>query len=157
MARRIFLSYQHRDEGRAKGFDLLRRSPSLDVQYSVRHQMQRIDSSDDAYIGSRIKSQMKGTSVTAVLIGRNTASSDWVRKEIEWSLAKDPANGVLGIVIESGAKIPAGLKEAGADIIDWTEPSDVHRFEKAIEQSALRARRGPAIAASAGSGSTCGR
>lgn len=157
MARKVFLSYQHRDEGRARGFDLLRRAPNLDVNYSVRHQMQRVNSSDPGYIGERIRSQMKGTSVTVVLIGAATASSDWVNKEIAWSSSKEPANGLLGIVIDPGAAIPPALLEAGAEIIDWTAPSDVHEFEHAIERAALAAARAPAILASAGSGSSCAR
>lgn len=157
MARRVFLSYQHRDEGRARGFDLLRRAPNLDLKYSVRHQMQRVNSDDPGYVGERIRSQIKGTSVTVVLIGADTASSDWVRKEVDWSLGKEQANGLLGIVIDPGAPIPPSLIDAGAELIDWTEPSDIHEFEHAIERAALAAARGPAISASAGSGSTCGR
>jgi len=100
---------------------------------------------------------MKGTSVTVVLIGADTAASDWVSKEIAWSSSKDPANGLLGIVIDPGATIPPAMLDAGAEVIDWTEPSDIHEFEGAIERAALAAARGPAIATSAGSGSTCGR
>jgi hypothetical protein len=157
MSRRVFLSYQHRDHGRARGFNLLRHAPNLNLEYSVRHLLQPVDSTADPYIGSRIRAQMKGTSVTVVLIGRNTAASDWVAKEIEWSLGKEPRNGLLGIVIDPGAEIPAALHDSGAEIIDWTKPSDIQHFEAAIERAALGASRGPAIAASPGSGSTCGR
>lgn len=157
MARRVFLSYQHRDEGRAKGFDLLRRSPNLDVNYSVRHQMQRVNSSNPGYVGERIRSQIKGTSVTVVLIGSATAESDWVAKEIEWSLSKQPPNGLLGIVIDPNAPVPPGLVEAGAELIDWTKAGDYKDFEAAIEAAALAASRAGAIAASVGNGSTCGR
>lgn len=157
MARRVFLSYQHRNEGRARGFDLLRHAPHVDVHYSVRHQMQRVNSDNPAYVGERIRGQIKGSSVTVVLIGAATAASDWVAKEIQWSLDKQPANGLLGIVIDPGSEIPAALRDAGAEIIDWTEPSDVQQFEAAIERAALTAARAPAISASVGSGSSCGR
>lgn len=157
MARRVFLSYQHRDQGRAAGFDLLRRAPNVKVEYSVRHLLQPVKSTDDAYIGSRIRAQMKGTSVTVVLIGKDTASSSWVEKEINWSTSKEPANGLLGIVIDRGAVVPPSLRDSGAEIIDWTQPSDVQQFELAIERAALAAHRGPAISLSAGAGSSCGR
>jgi hypothetical protein len=157
MARRVFLSYQHRDHGRAQGFNLLRHAPNLNLEYSVRHLLKPVDSTNDPYISSKIRAQMKGTSVTVVLIGRNTAASDWVAKEIEWSLDKEPRNGLLGIVIDAGAEIPSALHDCGAEVIDWTQPSDVQQFEAAIERAALGASRGPAIAASSGGGSSCGR
>jgi len=159
MVRRVFLSYQHRNHGRAKGFNLLRHAPNLNLEYSVRHLLKPVDSSRDVYVGSEIRKQMKGTSVTVVLIGKGTAASDWVRKEIEWSLAKQPANGLLGIVIEPGATIPSLLEGCGAELIDWTKPADVAEFEDAIERAALHAGRGELIAAAAGSSASgsCGR
>lgn len=157
MSRRVFLSYQHRDQDRARGFNLLRHAPNLKLEYSVRHLLKPVDSTADPYIGSKIREQMKGTSVTVVLIGKDTATSDWVSKEIEWSLAKEPRNGLLGIVIDPGAQIPASLQDSGAEIIDWNQPSDIQQFEAALERAALSASRGPAIAASPGSSSTCGR
>jgi hypothetical protein len=158
MARRVFLSYQHRDHGRAKGFNLLRHARNLNLEYSVRHLLRPVDSTRDVYVGSQIREQMKGTSVTVVLIGRETASSDWVGKEIAWSLEKQPANGLVGIAIEPGATVPAALRAYGAEIIDWTKPADVGGFEAAIERAALRAGRGERIAAGAGQNAGgCGR
>jgi hypothetical protein len=119
--------------------------------------MQRVNSNNPGYVGERIRSQIKGTSVTVVLIGAATAASAWVNKEIAWSLSKEPANGLLGIVIDPRATIPPALLAAGAEVIDWTKPNDVQEFEQAIERAALAAARGPAISASTGSGSTCGR
>lgn len=123
----------------------------------MRHLLAPVDSTNEAYIGSRVRGQMKGTSVTVVLIGSNTAASDWCAKEIGWSLSKSPPNGLVGIRIDPDAKIPAALRDYGAEIIDWTVPSDVAQFEDAIERAALRASRGAAIATSPAGGSDCGR
>lgn len=46
-----------------------------------------------------INEQLKGTSVTIVLIGEETASREWVKFEIENSLKKE--NGLLGIYIHN--------------------------------------------------------
>src|ERR1700728_385818 len=119
MSRRVFLCYQHRDHDRAQGFNLMRYAPNMNLEYSVRHLLTPVVSINDAYVGAKIREQMKGTSVTVVLIGRDTASSDWCAKEVQWSLAKDPPNGVLGILIDPGAEIPAALPEYGAEVIDW--------------------------------------
>ncbi len=53
---------------------------------------------DDAIRGW-INEQLKGTSVTVVLIGADTASSRWVRYEIAQSI--DRKNGLLGIYIHN--------------------------------------------------------
>lgn len=48
-------------------------------------------------IARHLRERMKGTSVTAVLIGRETALRPWVRWEIEQSLANK--NGLIGVYI----------------------------------------------------------
>jgi hypothetical protein len=159
MPRRVFLSYQHRDHGRAKGFDLMHRSPHVEAAASVRHLLSPVDSKDPANIGRKIREQLKFTSVTTVLVGRDTHKSDWVRKEIEWSLAKDQPNGLLAIRIDPDARLPQALVDYGAEVLDWTRPSTIEAFEAAIERAAHRAGRGSAIASSAtaSASSSCGR
>jgi hypothetical protein len=149
MPRRVFLSYQHRDHGRAKGFDLMGRSPHVEIASSVRHLLNPVASQDPEYVGRKIREQQKFTSVTVVLVGKDTHKSDWVAKEIDWSLSKDPPNGLLAIRIDPDASLPQGLVDYSAEVLDWTRPSTIETFEAAIERAALRAGRGPAIAASA--------
>lgn len=158
MRRRVFMSFQHRDLARARGFDLMQRAPNVTAEFSVRHMLTPAASTDPDYIGKQIRQQMKYTSVTVVLIGRDTHASDWVAREVQWSLAKDPPNGLLGIRIDPLAPVPAGLQDCGAEIIDWTQPSTIDVFQAAIERAALRAGRAAAIASSvAGSDPGCGR
>lgn len=154
MARNLFLSYQHRNHQRAQGFDLMWKSPHVDAQPSIRHLLDPVKSSDPDYISRKIREQLAGTSVTVVLIGRDTHTSDWVAKEIAWSLAKERPNGILAIRIDPGAKLPDALADYAPEVLDWTTPSTLETFEAAIERAALRAGRGAAIAASATAGST---
>lgn len=51
----------------------------------------------DKEIGKWIDQQMKGTSVTCILIGAKTNKSKWVKYEIEKSIKKK--NGLLGVLI----------------------------------------------------------
>jgi len=156
MARRIFISFQNADRARARGFNLMHYAPNVDFEAVGRHLINPVNSTDDAYITSKIKEQIKGSSVTVVLIGRGAASSDWVAKEIEWS--REKGNGLVGIKLDPGADVPEGLDEAGAEILDWNEPSDVQEFEAAIERSVDGANKAPAIReAGAGADSSCGR
>jgi antiphage defense system Thoeris ThsB-like protein len=143
MARRIFISYQHKDQMKAKGFNLLRWNKNVDIEFVGRHLLDPVDSKNEKYIAEKVVEQLKGTSVTVVLIGNDTCDSDWVAWEIERSLAKEKPNGILAIKLEKGISItpesPVGklLASAGAEILEW-EPS---QFGDAIERAFKAAGR----------------
>ncbi len=137
MARRIFISYQHDDQMRAKGFNLLRWNKNVDFEFVGRHLLDPVKSNDPQYISRKIREQLKGTSVTVVLIGDKTYQSGWVKNEIDSSLEKHPPNGIVGIRLHEGVKVPSELHDCGAEIIDWSP----HEFEAAIERAAKAAGR----------------
>lgn len=155
MARRIFISYQHKDQLKAKGFNLMRYNMYLGLEFVGRHLLDPVKSDNAAYISSKIREQIKGSSVTVVLIGDNTAQSEWVGREIQWSLDKNLPNGLLGIRLSPDAPIPSALVECGAEILNWYEPEDVHEFQAAIDRAAGMARLAPMMRTN--SASTCAR
>jgi hypothetical protein len=107
MARRIFISFQYEDQMKAKGFNLLRWNKNVDSFTCVgRHLLDPVDSTNEAYIAAKVREQLSGTSVTVVLIGKETADSDWVAKEIAWSLEK--GNGVVGICPDPATRCGLG-------------------------------------------------
>ncbi len=144
---------------KAKGFHLLRWNKNVDVEFVGRHLLDPVDSSNEQYIRSKIAEQLHGTSVTVVLLGKETCDSEWVEYEIQKSLEKD--NGVLAIRLEPNVPLPEdspvrkALFDAGAEIIDW-EPD---KFGDAIERAAIAAGRGVAIQSTSShpSSDTCGR
>ena len=147
MARRIFISYQHKDQMKAKGFHLLRWNRNVDVEFVGRHLLDPVDSDNEDYIRSKVTEQLKGTSVTVVLVGSETSQSEWVKWEIERSLDKSESNGILAIRLSKNAPLPENspvgeaLKNAGAEIIDWKP----NKFADAIERAFRAAGRIPAI------------
>jgi hypothetical protein len=158
MGRRIFISYQHLDRMKAKGFNLLRWNTSVDLSFVGRHLLDPVDSTNHAYIAQMVREQLQGTSVTVVLIGKETYQSGWVADEVSWSLAKAKPNGVVGIRLEAGAKTPPALVDCGAEVIDWAPAG----FQDAIERAARLAARAPLIVAAAaaaggGGGGGCSR
>jgi hypothetical protein len=155
MARRVFISYQHKDQLKAKGFNLMRYNEHLELKFAGRHLLDPVKSDNPAYISSKIREQIKWSSVTVVLIGDNTARSDWVGREIQWSLDKRPPNGLLGVRLSSDAPVPVELTERGAEILNWYEPEDVHEFQAAIERAAAAARL--TLAMPTNSANTCAR
>ena len=153
MARRIFISYQHDDQMKAKGFNLLRWNKNIPTEFVGRHLLDPVKSSDPAYITRKIREQQRGTSVTVVLIGDKTSQSDWVEKEVRMSLDKNPPNGVVGIRLKEGVEIPESLRHCGAEVIDWN-PDE---FEAAFDRAARASGRAMVAAAGPGGGSSCAR
>ena len=137
MARRVFISYQHEDRAQASGFNLLRWNPNVDFEFVGRHLLSPVESEDPGYIRRKIREELHGSSVTAVLIGEGTAESYWVDFEIRESLER--GNGLIGIRLKGheDAPIPPALLEAGARVIDWLPD----RFAEEIEMAALIAGR----------------
>lgn len=155
MPRHVFISYQHEDQMKAKGLNLMTYNEDLDVDFIGRHLLDPVNSADPDYISRMIRQQIEGSSATIVLIGQHTADSEWIPKEIAWSLDKQPPNGLLGIRIDPSAEVPAELTEAGAEILDWYEPDDVHEFNAAIERAI--AATSPGRNMPINSASTCAR
>ena len=151
MARRIFISCQYEDQMKAKGFNLLRWNKNVPVEFVGRHLLDPVDSTNWDYISRKIREQLTGTSVTAVLIGDTTWQSDAVAYEVQQSLKKGTPNGILGIRLHDGVKIPDSLRDCGAEIIDW-KPDE---FEAAIGRAALAAGRAKVVAVGPGGGSRC--
>lgn len=155
MSRRIFISYQHKDQLAARGFNLMRYNDDLELEFVGRHLLDPVQSNDPEYISRKIREQIAGSSVTVVLIGDETADSNWISKEIQWSLDKQPPNGIVGIRLNSQAEIPQALQDCGAEILEWYDPEDVHEFQDAIDRAAAAAGRASLMPTN--SASTCSR
>jgi len=144
--RKIFISYQHKDQMKAKGFNLLSWAKNVDVDFLGRHLLDPVKSKDEKYIKSEINKQIKGTSVTVVLIGKDTKKSEYQPYEIERSLAKKTPNGILGIKLNTSVDLPKNsptgklLHDAGAEIIDWEPKKFGEAIDRATDASARAAK-----------------
>lgn len=138
MSRNVFFSFKYKDVSRAM---VVRNSWVTQGKNAAGF----IDSADfeevkrkgDKAIENWIDSQLKGTSVTVVLVGEKTCSSRWVKYEIAKS--KEMGNGLIGIDVskiknlqqqtsERCGQIPSGFpfylwfKEDGyKNMGDWIE------------------------------------
>jgi hypothetical protein len=95
----IFVTFDPLDGGKARNFvrSLQRRFP--DRIFLGRH----IDQTDQEAALSVLK-----TTVTLILETKNTASSRTVKHDIEISLAKDPRNEILRILLDAEEQMPDG-------------------------------------------------
>jgi len=143
---------------KAKGFNLLKWNKNVDFEFVGRHLLDPVDSKDEAYISSKVMEQLTGTSVTVVLLGRETCHSEWVKWEIEKSLEKNHPNGILAIKLENDIEVAEGspvgriLCDCGAEIMEW-EPS---KFEEGVERATKAAGRIVAMKVSS-TASSCAR
>lgn len=98
----------------------------------------------DAEIARLIRSKLEGTSVTVVLIGRQTAERRWVQFEIDESIRRQ--NGLLGVYIHHLKDIngyadpeflmpPVPTVPAGVDFPKMMWRYDLGEFSRAIEQA----------------------
>ena len=99
MARRVFFSFEYEED--------ISRSMVVRMSWVAQGKeaagfidaadFEAIEKEGDEAIEEWIDGQLKGTSVTVVLVGKETCDSKWVKYEIEKS--EDVGNGLLGIDI----------------------------------------------------------
>ena len=100
MARRAFFSFKYEDVSRAM---VVRNSWVTQGKEAAGFvdaaAFEALKRRGDAAIQKWIDDQLKGTSVTVVLVGEETCASRWVKYEIEKSKSREVGNGLLGIDI----------------------------------------------------------
>jgi hypothetical protein len=100
----------------------------------------------DVAIKTMIDAALRNTSVTAVLIGRNTADRNYVRYEIEQSIAR--GNGILGVWIHKIKNLAGEMDEAGKNplpskykVYAWNRDEGYMNFGTWVEDAAKVAGR----------------
>lgn len=116
MARRVFFSF-HYDR------DVWRVGPVRNSQITTDKagfidsaSWEQLKRNGDEAIKRWITDQLDGTSVTAVLIGAETASRPWVKYEIDESLKR--GNGILGIYIHNIEDQDGNIDRKGENPLD---------------------------------------
>jgi len=120
MARNVFFSFKYLDVSRAM---VVRNSWVTQGKQAAGFidaaDFEKVKRNGDQAIKNWIDSQLKGTSVTVVLVGEKTCSSRWVKYEIQKSIER--GNGLIGVDIskikdlngkttERCGEIPKGYK-----------------------------------------------
>jgi hypothetical protein len=98
MARKVFFSFKYDDVQRAmivRNSNVI--SGALKSGFIDKADFEAVERKGDKAIKDWIDGQLKGTTVTVVLVGANTNSSKWVKYEIDQSIAR--GNGILTIDI----------------------------------------------------------
>lgn len=130
-AHRVFISHSWRYEDHYEevksllddthGFEYFDHSVSSDDP---------IDAQLPNHLRSKIRDQMRSTSVVLVLAGMYVAHSDWIQEEIE--MAADMDKPIIGVIPEGNDQIPNIVEEHATELVE----ADGRQVLDAIERQA---------------------
>ncbi|MCX5468105.1 TIR domain-containing protein [Acinetobacter nematophilus] len=121
MAKKVFFSFKYEDVARA----MVVRNSSVtqdSAGFIDKADFEAVKKQGNEAIKNWIDNQLKGTTVTVVLVGENTNQSKWVKYEIEESIKR--GNGLLEINI---SKINA-LGHGTSDFCGWMLPNEYKAY-----------------------------
>lgn len=145
MARNVFFSFKYLDVSRAMVVRNSWVTQGKQVSGFIDSaDFEKVKRKGDQAIKNWIDSQLKGTSVTVVLVGEKTCSSRWVKYEIEQSIER--GNGLIGIDISKikdlkgnttgrCSKIPKDY-----DFYLWNKDDGYNNLGKWIEKAAKKSQ-----------------
>ena len=115
MIRKVFFSFKYKDVSKAM---VVRKSWVAQGKESAGFidaaDFEKIKRQGDPAIKNWIDSQLKGTSVTVVLVGDKTCTSRWVKYEIEKSI--EIGNGLIGIDVSKIKDLQGNTSERCGEI-----------------------------------------
>jgi MTH538 TIR-like domain (DUF1863) len=147
MARRVFFSFKYKEDvSRAM---VVRNSWVTQGKEAAGFidaaDFEEVKKKGDQAIKNWIDNQLKGTSVTVVLVGEKTCESRWVKYEIEKS--KEIGNGLLGIDISKIKDLKSNTSERCGqipkdyDFYLWFKDNGHNNMGDWIEKAAKKAGR----------------
>ena len=140
MARKVFFSFKYEDVSRAmivRNSDVIRGDSK--AGFIDKADFEAVEAGGDKAIKKWIDEQLIGTTVTAVLVGKNTNRSRWVQYEIDESIKR--GNGLIGINISGVSSFGTtttccGKMPAGYAFYQWNKDDGYNNLEKWIEAAA---------------------
>jgi len=146
MARRTFFSFKYKDVSRAM---VVRNSWVTQDKEAAGFidaaDFEEIKRKGDPAIKAWIDNQLKGTSVTVVLVGEKTCSSRWVKYEIAKSI--EIGNGLLGIDVSKIKDFQGNISDRcgqipnGYNFYLWNNDEGYKNMGDWIEKAAKDAAR----------------
>ena len=146
MVRRVFFSFEYGDVSRAM---VVRNSWFTQTREAAGFvdaaDFEKIKKRGDQAVRNWISAQLNGTSVTVVLVGRNTCASKWVKYEIAKSI--EIGNGLLGIDISKIKDLNGNTTErcgnipGGYNFYLWNKHDGYQNMGNWIESAARDAGR----------------
>lgn len=144
MARKVFFSFKYDDVQRAMN---VRNSNVIAGDeksgFIDKADFEKVEKNGDGAIKKWIDKQLEGTTVTVVLVGKNTHKSRWVKYEIDQSIAR--GNGIITIDISKISDLQGkttdccSLRVSGCDHYQWNSDKGRENLGKWVESAAVKA------------------
>ena len=144
MARNVFFSFKYED---VSGAMVVRNSNVIKgdekAGFIDKADFEAIEKQGEQAIKNWIDNQLKGTTVTVVLVGAKTNKSKWVKYEIEQSIIRE--NGLLGINIsginnlEGNTTTCCEAMPKGYPFYKWVADNGYENLGKWVEAAAKSA------------------
>lgn len=163
MARRVFFSFHYEKDAQRAAVvrnHAVTKDQDEEAGFVDKAAWESIEKQGDAAIKRWIADQLKGTSVTVVLIGAETDSRHWVQYELQESYKR--GNGLLGVTINNipdflgrtGTACSGHFGELGTDrdgkpvyffsvakTYDWENNDGFHNFCDWVEDAVADAKK----------------
>jgi len=146
MARKVFFSFKYKDVSRTM---VVRKSWVAQGKEAAGFidaaDFEKLKKQGDTAIKNWIDNQLKGTSVTVVLVGKETCASRWVKYEIEKSI--EIGNGLLGIDVSKIKDLQGNTSDRcsmipkGYEFYFWNNDNGYENMGDWIEKAAKDAGR----------------
>ncbi len=120
MPKRVFLSFVEEDLGLVNLFRGQAKNKNISLEFSDYSVKEPYDSTNAAYIRSKIRERIAAASVTICLIGEDTYKSRWVNWEIVAS--HEEKNSIFGVRLHSSASEdtpPKSLTDLKRPVYNW--------------------------------------
>lgn len=117
--KRVFLSFASEDLDHVRGLRLLKDNPNFDLEFYDESIKEAIDSQKANYIKSKIREQIRRSSITVCLISEVTHESKWVEWELETS--DEEGNTIIAMAVKdvNRAVLPKFIKENNIFFWEW--------------------------------------
>ncbi|WP_443019420.1 TIR domain-containing protein [Sphingomonas adhaesiva] len=122
--KRVFISFRIEDKPQVNGLRLLAANPNYDLEFYDESVRSAYNSTNAAYIRSRIRQKILRTSVTVCILNRLTHTSEWVAWELRESIAK--GNQIIGMGVPGltqAITLPQPMRDIGASWDVWDVPA----------------------------------
>lgn len=144
MTKKVFFSFKYDDVQRAmvvRNSNVI--SDKAKLGFIDKADFEKVERQGDRAIQNWIDEQLKGTTVTIVLVGANTNRSRWVRYEIEQSILR--GNGIITVDI-GGIKNfnnlttqSCSLRVPGYEHYNWNTNNGRDNLGRWVERAAIAA------------------